>query len=87
MTHADEEMGHRTGDLQAIEQAMDVFRRSGAKVFLAFSLHHVAQLRARSAIDSAEKVQAYDEAITALEAVNARGEHGLACQARDRLLK
>ena len=81
------EMGRRSGDRAAILQAIAVFQSHGAKVFEAHALHHLAQLMATAAADAASQVQAYDSAIAALQAVHARGEHELACAARNHLLQ
>ena len=81
------EMGRRSGDRAAIEEAITLFERGGAKVFLAFALHHLAQLLAQQSADPSHLVRAFDSAIAALAEVQARAEHDVACAARHRLLK
>ena len=74
------EIGHRTGSIDLIEQASDVFRQTGAKVYLAFALHYAAQLQARSSTDAASAILSYAKAIAALEEVKAEYEHEVACR-------
>jgi tetratricopeptide (TPR) repeat protein len=73
------EIGYRTGDIDLIQQAAEVFRQSGAKVLLAFALHYVAQLRSRSSNDTAAAIHDYAKAIVALEEVRAEYELASAC--------
>ena len=81
------EIGHRTGDIAFIEEASQVFRKFGAKVFLAFALHSLAQLHTRSSTDTASAILSYGEAIAALEEVKADYELGAACRQRAHLHK
>lgn len=78
------EMGQRTGDIDAISQAIAVFRQSGAKVLQAFSLHHRAQLLAGSSPDATAAKRGYDEALVALGEVRARFEFGVASEGHGR---
>jgi class 3 adenylate cyclase/tetratricopeptide (TPR) repeat protein len=73
------EIGYRTGDIELIEQATEVFRQVGAKVFLAFALHYLAQLRSPSSGDIAATIIDYAKAIAALEEVEADYELASAC--------
>jgi tetratricopeptide (TPR) repeat protein len=79
------EIGHRTGDIDLIEQASEVFRQTGARVFLAFALHCLAQLHSRSSTDTAAAILNYAKAIAALEEVKADYELALACRQCARL--
>jgi class 3 adenylate cyclase/tetratricopeptide (TPR) repeat protein len=79
------EIGHRTGDIDLIEQASEVFRQTGARVFLAFALHCLAQLHSRSSTDTAAAILNYATAIAALEEVKADYELALACRQCARL--
>ncbi|MFZ2649310.1 MAG: adenylate/guanylate cyclase domain-containing protein [Burkholderiaceae bacterium] len=72
------EIGRRSGRVELIEEAAQLFREHGAKVDLAFALHGMAQLAAISSSDSAARVQAYARAITALEESGALYELELA---------
>ena len=81
------EIGHRSGNIDLIEQASQIFRQSGTKVFLAFALHSLAQLRSRSSTDIASTVLNYTKAIAALEEVGADYELGVACRQRAYLYK
>ena len=81
------EIGHRTGDTDLIEQASEVFRQTGAKVFLAFALHSLAQLHSRSSTDTAAAILNYAKAIAALEEVKADYELAVACRQRAHLYK
>ncbi|MCY7304760.1 MAG: hypothetical protein LH632_01160, partial [Rhodoferax sp.] len=65
------EMGHRTGDVAQVAQASEIFRQTGARVFLAHALHCQAQLHERSSPDALSAMPYYARAITALEEVNA----------------
>ena len=77
------EIGHRSGNIDLIEQATQIFRQSGAKVFLAFALHSLARLRSRSSTDMASTVLNYStKAIAGLEEVRADYELGVACRQR-----
>jgi class 3 adenylate cyclase/tetratricopeptide (TPR) repeat protein len=65
------DIGHHTGDIALIEEATQVFRRFGAKVFLAFALHALAQAEERANADAEALLERYSCAILALEDVNA----------------
>jgi class 3 adenylate cyclase/tetratricopeptide (TPR) repeat protein len=80
------EQGQRTGDAALIEQARMIFEKTGARVDLAFSMHALARIAARSSRDPAAALSPYDEAITLLESVKAEYAFGLACQERAQLL-
>ncbi len=73
------ELGYRTGVIDLVEQASEVFRQSGAKVFLAFAFHCLAQLHSRSSTDTAGAILTYAKAIAALEEVKADYELAIAC--------
>lgn len=81
------EMGRRTGDLDALGQAIAVFRHSGAKVLLAMTLHERARLLAGSSPDATEVGRSHDEALLALDEVRARFEAGVAREGHARLLQ
>jgi hypothetical protein len=80
------EQGQRTGDAALIEQARMIFEQTGARVDLAFSMHALARIAARSSRDPAAALSRYDEATTLLESVKAEYAFGLACQERAQLL-
>ncbi len=79
------EIGHRTSGIDLIEQASEVFRQTGAKVFLAFALHSLAQLHSRSSTDTASAILNYTKAVAALKEVKADYELALACRQCARL--
>jgi tetratricopeptide (TPR) repeat protein len=79
------EIGHRTGDIDLIEQASEVFRQTGAKVFLASALHSLAQLHSRRSMEPISAVERYEQAIATLEEVNAHYEIAVACEECARL--
>ena len=79
------EIGRRTGARDLVEQAAEVFRQSGAKVFLAFALHAAAQLQAESSTDTPSAIVSYLKAIAALEEIKADHELALACRQCARL--
>jgi tetratricopeptide (TPR) repeat protein len=81
------EIGHRTSSVDLVEQALEVFRQTGAKVFLAFALHSLAQLHSRSSRDAAAAILIYTKAISALEEVNADYDLGVACRQRAHLYR
>ena len=75
------EMGHRTSTQGDVEQAAEIFRQSGARVFLASALHALAQMPARSPADADGSIARYVKAIAALEEVKA--DHALAQACRE----
>ena len=79
------EMGHRKGARDLVDQAAEVFRQTGAKVFLAFALHSIAQSQDGSPTDTASAIAGYLKAIAALEEVKADDELALACRQCARL--
>jgi tetratricopeptide (TPR) repeat protein len=81
------EIGHRRGNIDLIEQASQIFQQSGAKVFLAFALHSLAQLRSRSSTDITTTVPNCTKAIAALEEAGADYELGVAYRQRAYLYK
>src|SRR5262249_4605144 len=80
------EMGVRLGDTALIEQARQMFERTGARVDLAFCLHALARIAAAKQYDTDAALQHYDCVIAALDAVNAEYGLGLACRERAQLL-
>jgi class 3 adenylate cyclase/tetratricopeptide (TPR) repeat protein len=81
------EIGHRTGDIDLVERASQVFEQSGAKVFLALALHSLAQLRSRLSTDTGSTIISFGKAIAALQEVEVEYELGVACRQRAYLYK
>ena len=79
------EMGARLGDAALVDEARRVFDATGAKVDLAFSLHALARLAAATGTDNEAALLRYDQAITALDAVKAEYNLGLAGRERAQL--
>jgi tetratricopeptide (TPR) repeat protein len=79
------EMGDRLGVAALIEEARHVFEQTGATVDLALCLHALARVAAAST-DADAALRRYDQAIAALDAVNAEYNLGLASQERAQLL-
>ena len=80
------EIGARHGDAALVEEARHVFEQTGANVDLAFSLHALARMAATAGSDTNTALRHYDRAITALDAVKAEYNLGLACRERAQLL-
>jgi class 3 adenylate cyclase/tetratricopeptide (TPR) repeat protein len=79
------EMGDRMADVALVDEAARVFERTGARVYLAFSLHVRARLERESGADGGERVRRYDQAIVVLDEVKAEYELGVACRHRGQL--
>jgi hypothetical protein len=80
------EMGCRLDDPSLVEEARSIFDQTGAKVDLAFSLHALARIAARSSRKPVAAISRYDGAITLLESVKAEHAFGFACRERAQLL-
>ena len=80
------EMGARHGDAALVEEARHVFEQSGTNVDLAFSLHALARIAATAGSDTNTTLRHHDRAITALDAVKAEYNLGLARRERAQLL-
>jgi class 3 adenylate cyclase/tetratricopeptide (TPR) repeat protein len=81
------EMGDRLADVALVDEATRVFEQTGARVYLAFSLHARARLDQDSGADVGSTLQRYDQAIAALAEVKAEYELGVACRQRAHLHK
>jgi class 3 adenylate cyclase/tetratricopeptide (TPR) repeat protein len=80
------EMGIRLEDTALIYEAAHVFEEAGARVDLAFCLHALARIAPTTRADTNAALQHYDRAITALDAVKAEYNLGLACRERAQFL-
>ena len=81
------EMGQRLGDTATLQEAIDLFQKTGAKVDLAFSLHALARMAAAATGSETEAALSHcDQAILALDAVKAEYNLGLACRERAQLI-
>jgi tetratricopeptide (TPR) repeat protein len=81
------EMGDRLGDASLVDETTRVFEQTGAKVYLAFSLHARARMEPESGADVGSTLQRYGQAIAALDEVKAEYDLGAACLRRAQLHK
>jgi class 3 adenylate cyclase/tetratricopeptide (TPR) repeat protein len=79
------EMGDRMADPALVDEATRVFEQTGARVYLAFSLHARARLERESGADRGLKLRRYDQAIVVLDEVKAEYDLGTACRQRAQL--
>jgi class 3 adenylate cyclase/tetratricopeptide (TPR) repeat protein len=79
------EMGDRMADVALVDEATRVFEQTGARVYLAFSLHARARLEQESGADRGLRLRRYDQAIVVLDEVKAEYELGAACRQRAQL--
>lgn len=78
-------MGGRLGDIALVEQAIEGFTQTGARVYQALALHVRARMALPSEAGAGSKLQRYDRAISALGEVKAEYELGVACKQRAQL--
>src|SRR4030095_13337140 len=79
------ETGHRLGDAALVDEAIQVFEQTGARVDLAFALHARAGMAPTSGPDVDTALRRFDQAIAALAEVKAEYDLGVACRQRARL--
>lgn len=79
------EMGWQLRNAALLDEAIQVFAQTGAKVYWAFALHARARLEPKTGAGIKTTLQRYELAIAALGEVNAEHELGLACKRRSLL--